>query len=129
MGVYNTRLGYDRVPMAGTSVGSGPPPPDPGSAANTPTTGGEVRNRILWNRRGRDIDELVVSDIADVHVEQMDNRCWWIGITRVDGSYWSGNFICDSRGRMRFTEQGPPDGFQWDRDDTHELEAGGGLNG
>src|SRR4051795_293317 len=102
MGVYNTRLGYDWVPMAGTSVGSGPhAPSDPGSAANTPTAGGgEVRNRILWNRRGRDIDELVVSDIADVHVEQMDNRCWWIGITRTDGSYWSGNFVSDSRGRM-----------------------------
>jgi hypothetical protein len=118
--VYNTRLGYDPVPMAGTSVGGGPPGQAPprswGSAANT------TPNRILWNQRGRNIDELVVSDIAAVHVEQMNDRCWWIGITRADGSYWAGNFVADSRGRMRFTEQGPPVGFEWDRDDTHELE-------
>jgi hypothetical protein len=77
-------------------------------------------NRILWNQRGRDIDEIVISD-ATVHVEQMDTRCWWIGITRADGSYWAGNFISDSRGRMRFTQQ-DHDGFDWDRDDTHEAE-------
>ena len=77
-------------------------------------------NRILWNQRGEDIDEIVVSDVAVVHVEQMHDRCWWIGITRVDGGYWAGNFIADSRGRMRFVEQ-EHEGFHWERDQTHEV--------
>lgn len=62
-------------------------------------------NRILWNKRDEDIDEIVLHDVAVVHVEQMDGRCWWIGITKTDGTYWSGNFSADSRGRMRFWEQ------------------------
>jgi hypothetical protein len=85
-------------------------------------------NRILWNRRpnsshgydkAQDIDEIVLSDVKMVHVEQMDDRCWWIGIEREDGGYWAGNFSCDSRGRMRFTEQEMWD-FEWDDDSTHE---------
>jgi hypothetical protein len=44
-------------------------------------------DRILWNRRPTgprdtgDIDEIVVHDCT-VHVEQMDERCWWIGVTK-----------------------------------------------
>lgn len=82
-------------------------------------------DRILWNERptnpaggGGDIDEIVLDDVM-VHVEQMDDRCWWIGIYR-DGASWSGHFIADSRGRMRFSEQ-ENDGFEWDRDDSHEV--------
>ena len=78
-------------------------------------------NRILWNRRGDrggDIDEIVLHN-ATVHVEQMDSRCWWIGIELVDGGYWAGNFTADSRGRMRFWEQ-ERDGFEWDEDRSHE---------
>lgn len=87
-------------------------------------------NRILWNREpttGRgldacgDIDEIVLHD-ATVHIEQMDKRCWWIGLYREDGTYWMGNFVADSRGRMVFSEQENA-GIAWDRDDTHELPA------
>lgn len=91
----------------------------------------KVRDRILWNRRPTgimdrgDIDEIVIRDASTVHIEQMDDRCWWIGIYK-DGelTYWMGNFTCDSRGRMRFTEQENA-GIEWDRDDTHELPASG----
>ena len=82
-------------------------------------------NRILWNRRPTgpsdtgDIDEIVIR-AEWVHVEQMDDRCWWIGIDLPNGGYWAGNFSCDSRGRMRFTEQ-ERSGFEWDGDDTHET--------
>lgn len=76
--------------------------------------------RILWNTRGDDIDEIVIHNATLVHVEQVDDRCWWIGITLPDGGYWAGNFHCDSRGRMKFTEQ-ETWGFEWDDDDTHEL--------
>jgi hypothetical protein len=75
-------------------------------------------NRILWNERGGSIDEVVMSDCM-VHVEQMDDRCWWIGIQRADGGYWAGNFHCDSRGRMQFTEQ-DMHGFEWEDDDSHD---------
>ena len=75
-------------------------------------------NRILWNERGKDIDEIVLHD-ATVHIEQMDDRCWWIGITLEGGdSYWAGNFVADSRGRMRFMEQ-EMWGFDWDDDRAH----------
>lgn len=78
----------------------------------------QVTKRILWNERGRDIDEIVLCGV--VHVEQMNERCWWIGIDVDGGGHWAGNFLGDSRGRMRFTEQ-DMDGFDWDRDDTHEV--------
>lgn len=78
--------------------------------------------RILWNRRDKDIDEIVLHD-ATVHVEQMDDRCWWIGIDLPDGGYWSGNFHADSRGRMRFSEQECV-GFEWDEDKSHEDYKG-----
>lgn len=76
-------------------------------------------SRILWNQRDHDIDEIVLHDVATVHVEQMDDRCWWIGITLADGTDWTGAFIANSRGLMRFVEQ---DGnVEWDRDDEHAV--------
>ena len=80
--------------------------------------------RILWNRRptsvrdGGDIDEIVIHD-ATVHVEQMDDNWWWIGVTRADGTYWFGNFT--SNGPMRFSQQENA-GIEWDSDQTHEIE-------
>jgi len=80
----------------------------------------KIPNRILWNLRSGIIDEIVISDCT-VHIEQMDDRCWWIGITRADGGEWSGNFHCTSRGVMSFTEQ-EMYGFTWDRDETHQAD-------
>jgi hypothetical protein len=74
-------------------------------------------NRILWNVRDKDIDEIVIHN-ATVHVEQMDARCWWIGIDLPGGGHWAGNFHCDSRGRMKFTEQ-ETWGFDWGQDKAH----------
>lgn len=82
-------------------------------------------NRILWNRRPADsrdtgdIDEIVLTDVEMVHVEQMDHRTWWIGINLPGGGYWAGNFHADSRGRMTFSEQ-EMWSFDWDEDDSHE---------
>lgn len=75
-------------------------------------------NRILWNRRGEDIDEIVLHNVT-VHVEQMDKRCWWIGIHGEDGTYWSGNFFADRYGRMRFMEQ-DKSGIVWESDRAHD---------
>ena len=73
-------------------------------------------NRILWNKRGKDIDEIVLHDVERVHIEQMDDRCWWIGVY-LEGvaRYWMGNFVADSRGHMRFVEQENA-GIEWDQD-------------
>ena len=97
-------------------------------AEPTSPDGNAARHRILWNRRpvdpmrgdGGDIDEVVICNPRMVHVEQMDDRCWWIGIHMPDGSSWMGNFIADSRGRMRFSEQENA-GIQWAHDATHEV--------
>lgn len=86
----------------------------------------QIRNRILWNRRPvdmrdcGDIDEIVVTEPSVVHIEQMNDRCWWIGITMPDGSYWSGNFAATSRGVMTFGQQ-EDDRIAWDRDDEHKA--------
>lgn len=87
-----------------------------------------MTDRILWNRRptgpddAGDIDEIVIAGCM-VHVEQMSNRCWWIGIYKdpdVDGTpYWMGNFTCDKKGRMRFSEQ-ENDGIEWDEIASHD---------
>lgn len=86
-----------------------------------------MSDRILWNRRptsdrdAGDIDEIVIHG-ATVHVEQMDARCWWIGVY-VEGTdrYWMGNFTADSRGRMRFGEQENA-GIVWAHDASHETD-------
>jgi hypothetical protein len=75
--------------------------------------------RILWNERGGEIDEIVLRDIDMVHVEQMDDDCWWIGITLQNGGYWAGNFYTRSKKRMTFTQQ-ERDGFEWTNDDCHD---------
>ena len=81
-----------------------------------------MTDRILWSRRpaGRDdgcIDEIVLHNVT-VHIEQMDDRCCWIGLYRDNDTYWMGNFIADSRGRMRFVEQ-ENEGIEWDEDESH----------
>lgn len=81
-------------------------------------------DRILWNRRpendGGDIDEIVMDNVM-VHIEQMHDRCWWIALYRggADDPYWMGNFIADSRGRMRFYEQ-DNHLIEWDDDRSHQ---------
>lgn len=86
--------------------------------------GAVTSDRVLWNRRptppvdGGDIDEIVLSGV-DIHIEQMDDRCWWIGIHRPDGTYWMGNFVADRYGRMRFSQQ-ENNGITWALDQTHE---------
>lgn len=82
-----------------------------------------MTDRILWKRRpvdmfdGGDIDEIVLHG-CDAHIEQMDDRSWWISLERSDGAYWMGNFVADAR--MRFTQQ-ENNGIDWDREDTHEI--------
>ena len=73
-------------------------------------------NRIQWNERGGCIDEIVVHNAA-VHIEQMSDSCWWIGIYLSDGTFWTGNFM-SRRAQMTFTEQ--ESDVVWDADHTHE---------
>lgn len=89
----------------------------------------QIIDRILWNRRPEsprdcgDIDEIVLHGVT-VHVEQMNDRCWWIGIYKegdFEGTYapyWMGNFTATSRGVMTFSEQENA-GIDWDQDKEH----------
>ena len=102
--------GYHRCDCCGYVTG-GPP-------ARTTT------NRILWNRRPKDgydsgdVDEIVLQ-AEWLHVEQMDRACWNMIVDLPSGGQWIGNFTCDSRGNMKFSEQ-EQSGFVWDEDSTHE---------
>lgn len=73
-------------------------------------------NRILWNRGRETIDEIVLHDVKTVHVEQMSDDCWWIGIDLDDGSYWAGNFFSHPF-PMRFKEQ--ESDVEWEEDKEH----------
>mgnify|MGYP001453089937 CR=1 FL=1 len=82
-------------------------------------------DRILWNRRpetcidASDIDEIVAHGVT-VHIEQMDDRDWWIGITWPDGDNWMGHFHANSRGVMRFLQtEDRRDG--WPTDEEHHF--------
>lgn len=75
-------------------------------------------NRILYNERDKEIDEIVLTDVESVHVEQMDTTCWWIGIRLKNGGYWAGNFYT-KRAPLTFTEQ-ERDGFEWGQSDSHD---------
>ncbi len=87
---------------------------------------GKRKHRILWNRRPtgmRDagcIDEIVIDRPSMVHIEQMSEREWWIGIylNEKGSRRWSGHFACDSKGRMEFTEQDCD--IEWATDKSHD---------
>lgn len=83
-----------------------------------------VVNRILWNSRAmNDIDEIVIDHPASVHVEQMDDDRWWIGIYLEDEDQtkrWAGEFMILSDGQMTFYEMDSD--VEWERDEEHETE-------
>ena len=87
------------------------------TCGHTPESCGCKLNRILWNVEGEDIDEIVIHEPEMVHIEQMSDRCWWIGIYVGDDKRWSGNFWCDSRGLMGFAPQ--DDDVEFGEDRTH----------
>lgn len=83
-------------------------------------------NRILWNRRpvdefdSGDIDEVVIRGCT-VHIEQMGDRSYWVGIYLPNGSSFDGNFFIERprrRPRLRFGMQ--ESNVTWDRDESHE---------
>ena len=88
-----------------------------------------VRNRILWNERDGEIDEVVFTNPEVVHIEQMSDKCWWIGVHLADGTYWSGNFHThrQRRGFMTFTEQDSD--VVWDHDGSHDDRYPKGNDG
>ena len=77
-----------------------------------------IKNRILWNERGGEIDEVVFTRPEQVHIEQMSDGCWWIGVHLEDGTYWAGNFLARSKTRLTFTEQ--ESDVKWDHEGAHD---------
>ncbi len=43
------------------------------------------KNRVGRNSDGS-LDEIILFDVEYVHLEQMDDSSWWIGIGRKDGT-------------------------------------------
>ena len=84
---------------------------------------GEKVNRILWNVKDGDIDEIVIHDTT-VHVEQIDDQSWWIGVYLDDDRFWMGNFTVDSQGCMHFLEQDNV-GIEWGDENVHIDSSGG----
>ena len=86
-------------------------------------------NRILWNKRdtgafGRGVIDEIVMHNVDVHIEQMNDGCWWIALydTKDPNKCWMGNFHPEnprSSTRLAFTEQ-DNSGIVWDQDECHE---------
>lgn len=81
-------------------------------------------NRILWNgeadrepERGRPtIDEFVIHD-ATIHLEQMSDQCYWIGIDTKDGKHLAVN-VWARRAHIFCTEQ--ESDIAWDEVSTHD---------
>lgn len=94
--------------------------------------------RILWNYRDDEarpgergeIDEVVLRNV-NVHIEQMNDGCWWIGIYDAENPerYWMGNIHTKnphSRAKLTFTEQENA-GIEWDQDESHSLVGRAGC--
>lgn len=79
-------------------------------------------DRILWNRGRKTVDEIVVHNCT-VHLEQMTDQSYWIGIYRGDGArdalavdLWVDGGRKPLLCRVRDDSAG---GWPWDRDDEH----------
>jgi hypothetical protein len=84
-----------------------------------PKSASPQRDSIIWNTRGKDIDEIVIDYPNMVHIEQLDKRCWWIGIFLDDqGNGFSGHFTANSRGVMTFSPQTCD--IEWAVESSHE---------
>jgi hypothetical protein len=76
-------------------------------------TGQQINENSVEIRPNDDgsIDEIVARR-CDVHIEQMSNHEWYMGITAKDGTYWQ--FFFGSKNRrshveVRHTETLPPE--------------------
>jgi hypothetical protein len=99
--------------------------------ASPPRRPGPV-DRIVWRRRPSDgdlgcVDEVVVGDVDTAHVEQLDGRCWWVGLYQRGGALWSGHFTVDDAGRLQFTQQEST--VRWHADADGHADGDGGQPG
>jgi hypothetical protein len=75
-------------------------------------------DRILWNSGREEVDEIVVHNVM-VHLEQMSDQGWWMGIYR-DGHALTVNF--STKGRSPITATCQDEGekpWPWDEAEDH----------
>jgi len=82
------------------------------SGLNDGTSQGD---RILRLPGGKFIDEIVVRDCT-VHIEQMADNCYWIGIDK--GAAEVSFNLYTRTAAISFAEQ-DADGWTWDQDKEH----------
>ncbi len=72
--------------------------------------------RILWNAGGDTVDEIVLHDCM-VHIEQMSDGHYYVGITDRQGNNFTGNIGARGRGKVDFTIT--DSSVNWDEDEEH----------
>lgn len=72
-------------------------------------------DRILRNRGGETVDEVVVHDCT-VHLEQMAETAYWVGIYKGDAAL-AVHLWVDHEGHLKCRVDAP--GWHWDQDKTH----------
>lgn len=79
-------------------------------------------DRILRNSDGQTVDEVVVHDCI-VHLEQMSDEAYWIGVYKGDGvsRALAINLWVDDKGHLKCSVEDESDapGWRWDQDKTH----------
>lgn len=74
-------------------------------------------DRILRNNDGETVDEVVVHDCT-VHIEQMTDESYWIGIYKGDFAI-AVNFYSTAPIRCLVEDTDHPGRWQWGQDRTH----------
>lgn len=80
-----------------------------------------MSQRVLWHR-GRDtFDEIVVPNCT-IHVEQMSDQCYWMGVYKGKRQSLHVNFTVKGRSPIRATFYDDSDHrypWKWDEDREH----------
>lgn len=78
-------------------------------------------DRILWNPGRKEVDEIVAYGVT-VHLEQMSERSWWMGIYSADDKRrLCVNFyvLPGKRKAMTVTCEEDMGDWVWDKDEEH----------
>lgn len=77
------------------------------------------KDRILYNPGRRDVDEVVCHKVT-VHMEQLDDDKYWIGISRGDDHIAINLFVDGPANKKQSLKAIVNDNWQWDKIDEHE---------
>lgn len=81
--------------------------------------GAKPIDRILWNRGRKTVDEVVVHNCT-IHLEQMTDQGYWMGVYKGDNSLMVNLWVDGGRKPLlcRVDDDGP-EAWGWDEDGEH----------